>query len=88
MKTQSSIIITSLLLIISFNACNTKTSSQFNNYNIALDSIISGYDSKDLDIYTEAQRRIISNINIYDKIQKLQLSYFVSNLSEIIKNMN
>lgn len=26
--------------------------------------------------------------NIYDKIQKLQLSYFVSNLSEIIKNMN
>lgn len=70
MKTQSSIIITSLLLIISFNACNTKTSSQFNNYNIALDSIISGYDSKDLDIYTEAQRRIISNINIYDKIQE------------------
>ena len=70
MKTQSSIIITSLLLIISFNACNTKTSSQFNNYNIALDSIISGYDSKDLDIYTEAQRRIIYNINIYDKIQE------------------
>ena len=70
MKTQSNIIITFLLLIIFFNACNTKTSSQFNNYNIALDTIISGYNSKDLDIYTEAQRRIISNINIYDKIQE------------------
>ena len=70
MKTQSNIIITFLFLIISFNACNTKTSSQFNNYNIALDTIISGYNSKDLDIYTEAQRRIISNINIYDKIQE------------------
>ena len=70
MKTQSHIIITFLFLIISFNACNTKTSSQFNNYNIALDTVISGYDSKDLDIYTEAQHRIISNINIYDKIQE------------------
>lgn len=70
MKTQSNIIITFLFLIIFFNACNTKTSSQFNNYNIALDTVISGYDSKDLDIYTEAQHRIISNINIYDKIQE------------------
>ena len=44
----------------------------------------------DKDSLIDLKKKIENELqsNIYDKIQKLQLSYFVSNLSEIIKNMN
>lgn len=70
MKTQSNITIILPLIIILLSACNTKINSQFNKYNIALDSIISGYDSKDIDTYTKTQYRIISSNNIYNEIQE------------------
>lgn len=45
-------------------------------------------DDKDslIDLKKKIEKELQSNI--FDKIQKLQLSFFVSNLSEIIKNMN
>ena len=45
---------------------------------------------KTLKILIDLKKKIEKELqsNIFDKIQKLQLSFFVSNLSEIIKNMN
>jgi len=64
------------ILIAGLASCSRKpVNSYLYRYEQVIDSIIAGYDSKDVDIYVEAQYRIHSSFGIvYDIIGDTLLS--------------
>ena len=64
------------ILIVGLASCSRKpVNSYLYRYEQVIDSIIAGYDSKDVDIYEEAQYRIASSFGIvYDIIGDTLLS--------------
>lgn len=58
-----------VLLITCLKSCSNKpVNSYLHRYEQVIDSIIAGYDSKDVDIYEEAQYRIASSFGIVHDI--------------------
>ena len=70
------LIITSCFIVVYLISCSNKpVNSYLYRYEQVIDSIIAGYDSKDVDIYVEAQYRIASLFGIvYDIIGDTLLS--------------
>lgn len=64
-----------VILTINFVSCLNKSAhSPLHKYEQAIDSIIAGYDSKDIEIYKDAQYRIAESFILYDIVGDSLLS--------------
>ena len=66
-----------LLIILTINlaSClNKPDHSPLHEYELVIDSIIEGYDSKDIEVYKNAQYRIAESFILYDIIEDSLLS--------------
>ena len=64
-----------IILTINLASClNKPDHSPLHEYELVIDSIIEGYDSKDIEVYKNAQYRIAESFILYDIIEDSLLS--------------